>query len=176
MSSCAAVRRWEPQLSVAGRVDERRPVAVTVICRLRRCPSPAPMPSQRRSSMLRCTSGCSGHPYRPVTTSTDRRSLALATNRRAMAGRGGKDGQSTTRSSPSINAAVTSAQAAPGRGTTASRVRSIPMSSAATAPSAGEADQRAPTTCARRRGEKGQRQTDVTTTTPVGSRRQWPGR
>ncbi len=121
-----------------GALDDRRPVAVTVIRRSHRYPSPAPAPSQRMSPTRRCTSGCSGHPDRPgTTTRIDRRSLALATNRRAMAGRGGKGGPSTTRSTPSIIAAVTSAHRTPGRGITASRARSMPMSWAATAPRPG---------------------------------------
>ena len=121
-----------------GRAAERRPVAVTVIRRRRRYPSPLPMPSQWMASMVRRISGHSGHPARPGTTMRmARRSFARAISRRAMAGRGGNGGQSTTRSVPSTMAAVASAHAGPGRGTRANRMRSTPRSWEATAPTSG---------------------------------------
>ena len=143
-------------------------MAVTVIRRLHRYPSPAPTPSQRMSLTRRATSGCSGHPDRPdTTTRTARRSLARATNLAAIAARGGKGGQSTTRSTPSINAAVTSAQTAFGRGITASRVEVDADVVGSDGTQAGEADQSGPRTCLRRGGQKGQRHADAPAATPV---------
>jgi len=71
------------------------------------------MPSQR-ISLTEGARRMFGHPALPGTTiSTDRRSLTLATSRRAMVGRGANGGHRTTASRPSIRAAVTSAQATP---------------------------------------------------------------
>ena len=84
------------------------------------------LPAQAR----RCSGGCrEGRATRPVPAPPPGRTGAPWPGPPACGpwpGGGGTGGQSTTRSTPSINAAVASAQAAPGRGTTARRARSIP--------------------------------------------------
>ena len=114
-----------------------------------------------------CTSGGSGHPDRPgTTTSTDRRSLVLATSLRAMAGRGGNGGQSTTRSTPSINAAVDLGPGGVGPGDHGQpgQVDADVVGGDGTQP--GEADERAPRAGPRRRGQEGQGQADAAAGAP----------
>ncbi len=72
----------------------------------------------------------------PSESSTAPRCRARAASRRATSGRTERDSV-TTRSTPSINAPITAAYSAPGRGTNASRETTTPCSAAATIPSDG---------------------------------------